>query len=240
MSSKVFSLTLVRHGQTTHNKLKIIQGQMDTQLTDLGRDQAKLLRDYFEKTQEKFDKVYSSDLTRAYETCEIICNGKYNIIKDKLLRERTFGVLEGSPLDKLRTIALEKGYDDSNFTQFRPENGETVDEVKDRMRQFCENELFPKTEASQSILIVTHGGVIREFLKLFKDYGCPIRPSDLKISPNTGINRFTITVKDGKHEKIHIDSLHQIPHLESEAKSEALNEEQLNESGMKKEEEHAV
>lgn len=241
-SSKSFNLTLIRHGQTTHNKLKIVQGQMETHLTDLGRHQAKQLQAHYEKTSEKFDKVYSSDLIRAYETCQIICNGKYDIIKNQLLRERCFGVLQGSPLSELREAAYKAGYDDSNFTKFRPEGGETAEEVLERMRKFCLDELFPKSVDQSSILIVTHGGVIREFFKLFRELGCQISNAQLVISPNTGISRFKIKVNNkNKVDKIEPTSLHEIPHLTCEAKDEALNEEQLNESGMKKKEvEYAI
>lgn len=240
MAMKEFMVTLVRHGQTTHNKLKIIQGQMDTQLTEMGREQARSLKNHLAKTGERFDKVYASDLTRAYETCQIICDNNYNIIKNELLRERKFGVLEGSPLDKLRSLASDNGFTDENYTSYKPENGESIDEVKARMRKFCEDELFPNVEPSQSVLIVTHGGVIREFFKLFRDYGCPIALRELRVSPNTGISRFSFVLKDGKLHKLEIISLHQIPHLKNEAESEALNEEQLNETGMKVDEEHAI
>lgn len=235
MSAKKFSLTLVRHGQTAENKLKIIQGQMETQLTELGRDQAKMLAKHLSETQEKFDKVYSSDLIRAYETCQIVCDGKYDIIKCELLRERSFGVLQGSPLDLLRSEAYKAGHDETNFTQFRPKGGETMDEVQERIYSFCNEDLFRITEDSKSVLIVTHGGVIREFMKLFRRLGCAIDSKDFIITPNTGVNRFEIKVDSkGQAEQIIAKSLHKIPHLTSQAKSEALNEEQLNDSSTKK------
>lgn len=242
MSFKKFQLTLVRHGQTTHNKLKIIQGQMETLLTDMGRDQAKLLNKYFDETKEKFDKVYSSDLIRAYETCQIICNDKYEIIKNVLLRERSFGVLQGSPLEELRSEALKAGFNDNNFTQFRPEGGETMEEVQARIRKFCTDELFPNATDSESIMLVTHGGVVREFMKIFKQFGCKIDGKDLIITPNTALNRFEIKLKtDNAPEEVLVKALHSIPHLEDKAKNEALSEEQLNDGSTKKKEvEYAI
>lgn len=215
---------------------------METELTELGRDQAKLLRTYLDDTKEKFDKVYSSDLIRAYETCQIICNGHNEITKDVLLRERSFGVLQGSSLDMLRTEAYKAGYNDSTFTQYRPEGGETMDEVQGRIEKFCREELFPKAKNSESILIVTHGGVIREFMKLFKKLGCNLDHKDLIIAPNTSLNRFEIVLNtESQVEKVTIKALHTIPHLTSQAKSEALSEEQLNDSSMKKKEvEYAI
>lgn len=242
MTSKIFKLTLVRHGQTTHNKLKIIQGQMETHLTDTGREQAQMLGKYLEDTQTKFDRVYSSDLIRAYETCKIICSSHYEIIKNQLLRERSFGVLQGSPLDMLKSEAYKAGHDESNFTQFRPEGGETMEEVLDRIQKFCKMVLFPIAEHSSHILIVTHGGVIKEFMKLFKKYGCPLSYKDLIITPNTAMNEFEIELTpENKVQRVVPISLHKIPHLTTTAKKEALSEEQLNESTTKKNEiEYAI
>lgn len=233
-NTRKFQLVLVRHGQTTHNKSKTIQGQMDTQLTELGRDQARLLRDYLERTGEKFNKIYSSDLSRAHETCQIICNDKYTILKNQLLRERSFGVLQGTPLDNLREEAFKAGFDESNFTQFRPEGGETMEEVFERLVKFCKEELYPNVANDEAILIVTHGGVIREFFKYFKSIGCELSGEDMRISPNTGVNRFEILLADRGNPRVFIKGLHEIPHLSSEAKNEALSEEQLNDSTMAK------
>lgn len=242
MNFKGFKLTLVRHGQTSHNKLKIIQGQMDTQLNDLGREQAKLLRDYLERTNFCVDKVYSSDLIRAYETCQIVCNNKYDITKDQLLRERSFGVLQGSPLDMLRSEAYKAGHDENNFTQFRPEGGETMEEVQDRIHKFCKNELFAHAEPSSKIMIVTHGGVIREFMKLFRKFGCHLSNKDLVVTPNTAMCDFEIQLTpENRVQQVRPLALHQIPHLTAAAKKEALSEEQLNDASMKdKEPEHAI
>lgn len=241
MTSKRINLTLIRHGQTTHNKLKIIQGQMETHLTDLGRNQAKLLADYLTNSNLKYSRVYSSDLIRAYETCQIVCGGNYDILKDQLLRERSFGVLQGSPLANLRNEAFKAGYNESNFTQFRPEGGETMDEVLARVEKFC-NKLFADSPDLSSIMIVTHGGVIREFMKLFKKLGCQLESKDFIVTPNTALNEFEVeTDGSGLIKQIKIKYLHHIPHLKDNALSEALNEEQLNDASTKKKEvEYAI
>lgn len=231
--TKIF-LTLVRHGQTTHNKLKIIQGQMETELTELGREQAKLLAKHLEETKERFDRVYASDLIRAYETCVIVCNSKYEIRKNQLLRERLFGELQGFPLSDLKKKALIHGFNEFNFTQYVPEGGESKEEVLARVEKFCVEELFQNALDNESIMIVTHGGVIREFMVLFKRWGCALAAKDFVISPNTGINRFEITLTPNREvENISILFLHSIPHLSALAKDEALEEEQLNDGSTK-------
>ena len=59
-------LFLVRHGQTVSNVAGVYAGQTDVILTDAGRAQAMKIRPILEKFQ--FDKVYSSDLSRAIDT----------------------------------------------------------------------------------------------------------------------------------------------------------------------------
>lgn len=63
LSIKPIFITLVRHGETEANKLKIIQGQLDTDLNDLGIRQAELVANALKETA--FTHAFSSDLKRA-------------------------------------------------------------------------------------------------------------------------------------------------------------------------------
>ena len=67
----------------------------ESPLTELGRLQAKKLGARLQ--DEKFDLVYSSDLSRAYDTCLAITGDPEAIVKDQLLRGRDFGRFEGQP-----------------------------------------------------------------------------------------------------------------------------------------------
>ncbi|KAH9503685.1 hypothetical protein Btru_067153 [Bulinus truncatus] len=88
--NRAFVITLVRHGETLENREKILQGQTDTHLSDLGKKQAKLvglrLRDV------KFSHMFSSDLSRAAETARAIAEANTasscELILDSRLRER--------------------------------------------------------------------------------------------------------------------------------------------------------
>ena len=62
----------VRHGQTNVNNLKKIQGRCDNLLNDTGRKQAKQTGLFLKNNNITFDLIYSSPLTRAYETACII------------------------------------------------------------------------------------------------------------------------------------------------------------------------
>ena len=64
---------LVRHGNTEYNRKGIMQGQIDTALTDEGIKNAKIVSEKLKKMKDvKFDYVFSSDLGRAFITAHII------------------------------------------------------------------------------------------------------------------------------------------------------------------------
>ena len=87
-------LYMVRHGQTDFNKNKRLQGVIDIPLNEYGIELA-------EKTAEglkdvPFDVIYSSPLSRAFQTAEIIRGDRpVEIIPTDSLLELSFGEYEG-------------------------------------------------------------------------------------------------------------------------------------------------
>ena len=67
-------LFLIRHGQTTANETGTYSGQTDVMLTELGKAQAEAIRPVL--AQYKFDRVYSSPLSRAVHTAELIMEAR--------------------------------------------------------------------------------------------------------------------------------------------------------------------
>lgn len=65
-------LYLMRHGQTMFNQAGLVQGACDSPLTELGIEQAKKARAFFENRQIQFDAIYTSTQERACDTAEII------------------------------------------------------------------------------------------------------------------------------------------------------------------------
>ncbi|CAL1544138.1 unnamed protein product [Lymnaea stagnalis] len=143
--SRMFILTLVRHGETMSNRDRIMQGQLDTKLSDLGHTQAKLVAERLQNIQ--FLLMFSSDLARAADTARAIesCNtvSTCGLILDKRLRERGFGYLEGKPLSEFKTALSEANVPSESFT---PEGGETMDEVKSRAKSFLEDLFLQMSE----------------------------------------------------------------------------------------------
>ena len=86
LNKKKFKIYLFRHGQTEWNKAKRIQGHIDTDLNQMGREEAKGLAEKLRNIPLKL--LYTSDLKRAFQTAEIV--NKYHgldLQKSQLLRE---------------------------------------------------------------------------------------------------------------------------------------------------------
>jgi len=157
---------IVRHGQSVANVQKIVQGTViDTSLTEIGRQQAKVLAE--ELKEVRFDAIYSSDSRRAKETADII--GKiYNlpVVATSKLRERNFRKYEGMNMDSF--LALHVNFNemtlDEKLDHKLDENQESNREGALRLIAFLEQ--TAEKHPHEKILIITHGGVIRPFLIL--------------------------------------------------------------------------
>jgi broad specificity phosphatase PhoE len=89
-------LLLVRHGQSTANARGIWQGQMEFPLSKEGRVQACLAGRGL--SGEPFEGLYSSPLSRAFETAKIIrdrAGFEGEVVPVDGLSERNGGILEG-------------------------------------------------------------------------------------------------------------------------------------------------
>jgi len=154
------TLYLVRHGETEWNAKKLIQGATDIPLNKKGERQAKELAQKL--IHVKFDAVFSSDLVRAKRTAEIISLEKKLAVKTtKALRERFFGDYEGRSYTKYNQeiINLFKEY------QVKAKNIKGVETSEQMMARFIP---FLRETAvaymGKTVLILSHGGIMRAFL----------------------------------------------------------------------------
>jgi|SRR5699024_5343581 len=146
----------MRHGQTLFNQLKRIQGFCDSPLTELGKDQAKLARNYFIINGIDFSAVFSSTQERACDTVELVCpDTSYERIKG--LKEWNFGLYEGAPeyLDPPHKPG-EESYGD----YFLDYQGESVNQVAQRMTETLTKIM---DENEDKVLAVSHGGALYAF-----------------------------------------------------------------------------
>ncbi|WDF82843.1 histidine phosphatase family protein [Lacticaseibacillus pabuli] len=93
-------LWLTRHGETKYNVEGVVQGIVNSDLTELGAQDAQALGRGFAKDDVKFDAAYSSDLKRAADTAQIaLAAAHIDIPVTQLegLREQNFGMFDGGP-----------------------------------------------------------------------------------------------------------------------------------------------
>ncbi|MCY9657208.1 histidine phosphatase family protein [Paenibacillus chondroitinus] len=153
------TIGFIRHGSTEWNRLGKLQGQLDTDLTDEGREQARLLG--IRLASESWDGIISSDLKRAKETAQIVSqlSGIPIIGTDSRLRERRYGQVEG-------TTAAEREERWGPEWKLQDLGQESDDDLWKRWSEL-ENELlaaYPK----QKILLVSHGGFIVQVLRVLR------------------------------------------------------------------------
>lgn len=159
---------IVRHGQTEYNINNIMQGfTVDSPLTKKGQEQAERIGK--ELSHVHFDEVFSSDLTRAKRTAEIITLERKLAVKTtEALREQCYGKYEGQPYEVIQSElkALLDEYErlnDGKKWHFQLEEGmETDAESLSRFITFIREISVAYPE--KTILIVSHGDVIRYFL----------------------------------------------------------------------------
>jgi len=156
-------LYLIRHGESEWNALKKIQGQQDIPLTEKGIKQAKLIGNRLIK--EDIEKIYSSDLKRAYDTAKIIGDIlDIDVIPVKELREINFGIWEGLTSDILEVKYIKE----HKLWLKEPENlkiegAESIVEVQKRAMESV-NKIINDNNNIDNVLIVSHGATLKTII----------------------------------------------------------------------------
>jgi len=163
MKNDLTTLYIVRHGETEWNIKHIIQGHSDSPLTEVGVEQAKALASKFKDV--KFDYIFSSDLGRAIKTAEII-NAEHNLtIKaTQLLRERTYGDIEGTPSINFKEwdeLIKDLSEEDHYTFKYKGET-ESDEEIYTRFMTFIREMAI--VDPGKTVLVVSHGGFMRSIL----------------------------------------------------------------------------
>ncbi|MCA9644705.1 MAG: histidine phosphatase family protein, partial [Myxococcales bacterium] len=66
-------ILFVRHGESEANAQGIMQGSLDSPLSERGREQAAVLGEWLKARGLEFEAAYCSPLSRAKETAHILC-----------------------------------------------------------------------------------------------------------------------------------------------------------------------
>lgn len=156
------NLYLIRHGQSTANKDGIIQGCKDFPLSEQGKAQAILLGQYL--SEDNIDAIYSSDLTRAYDTAQkVVGNRTLHIEKWEKLREVNLGPLEGKTRYEMERDFPQLKNSRSILTTGL-EGTETITEITERCHYILHTLQTVHGEQDQDVVVVSHGGLISIFL----------------------------------------------------------------------------
>lgn len=152
-------LCLVRHGETSWNVERRLQGHLDIPLNDNGRAQAVNTARHLRTLD--FDAIYSSDLQRAWHTAgAIAAHAPHPVRPEPRLRERHYGIFQGLTYDEAaarhpEAYARFKGRD---LEHPIPGEGESLADFADRVNAALTQ--IARHHRGQQVLVVTHGGVL--------------------------------------------------------------------------------
>jgi broad specificity phosphatase PhoE len=142
-------ITYFVHGTTMDNEKDLATGWLDGELSEKGLKQAKELGDLV--NDQHFDVVFCSDLKRAVDSAELGFGNKYQIIKDKRLRECNYGDFTQTPSDDFKSMNQMLDYVEKSFP-----NGESYRDVENRMADFID--FLKQNYSGKHIAIVAHQG----------------------------------------------------------------------------------
>ncbi len=190
---------IVRHGYSVANDELIFAGFLDSELNETGLKQAQTLKEFFK--DKKVDKVYSSDLRRAFDTVKVVADFfNLEVIPCKELRELYGGDWEGIKYEDIATKYPNEFYFWRNKMQdLVTPNGESIQELAERVSKAIRE--IAEDNDGKTVVIGTHGGAIRAFIakELKKDTKAM---SVLGWVPNCSVS--TIEYENGKFKEIEI------------------------------------
>jgi probable phosphoglycerate mutase len=162
-------LHIVRHGQTDWNAARRIQGQLDSELDDTGKQQAADRGNDF--INMNLLAVYSSSSLRTRQTTQLVLGARTDAVtyRDEL-REVTLGIWEGQ-----YWADIEEQFPDiveahaKGLPSFSIEGAENSDQVQKRGATAIEAIITAHSDASQddNILIVSHGAIMKTILAYY-------------------------------------------------------------------------
>lgn len=179
-------ICFVRHGETDWNVNKRMQGHIDIPLNAHGVMQAERLAKALQRTGHHFDRIYSSDLERAFHTAKAIASPQsLDITIHPDLRERHVGKLQGllladapqvEPTLWQRHLARDLDFDLGG--------GESIVQFHNRMKRMLDYLLTKHT--GEQILAVSHGGSLDMIYRIVTQQA--LDAERVAVVPNTSLN----------------------------------------------------
>lgn len=156
------TLYLVRHGQTAWNREEVFRGRADIPLNETGRKEALLTGQYLRGVRA--DSVYSSPLSRAVETAEVIARyqNKKVLISDGLI-DIDFGQWQGVSHEVVRERygeLYQQWKDTPHLVRFA--GGESLGDVRERALRAIHEAVTG--HADETLVMVSHRVVNKTIL----------------------------------------------------------------------------
>ncbi|MBC7459053.1 MAG: 2,3-diphosphoglycerate-dependent phosphoglycerate mutase [Bdellovibrionaceae bacterium] len=190
-----FQLVVIRHGESTWNKENRFTGWKDVDLSLKGVAEAQKAGKSLKELGLQFDVVFTSCLTRAIKTLNLILDEMQlnwlPVIKEWRLNERHYGDLQG--LDKAETAAKHgeaqvkiwrRSFDipppqmsldhpdhpshDPRYKNVNPKDlpsGESLKDTAARFMPLWNNTISKEILSGKKVLIVAHGNSLRALIQ---------------------------------------------------------------------------
>jgi 2,3-bisphosphoglycerate-dependent phosphoglycerate mutase len=191
----VYTLVLLRHGQSDWNQKNLFTGWVDVRLSDLGRAEAKRAGELLVERNVLPDVLHTSVLTRAIQTADIALEEAdrlwIDVRRTWRLNERHYGALQG--LDKAETLEKygqeqfmlwRRSFDtppppiddDSQWSQVgdpryadlsdgEMPRTECLKDVIARMLPYWQSDIIPDLKTGKTVLVAAHGNSLRALVK---------------------------------------------------------------------------
>jgi len=188
-------LVFIRHGFSEWNAKNLFTGWRDVNLTERGVEEAKAAGKKLLDANFEFDIAFTSVLTRAIKTCNIVLEESHQLwipqVKSWRLNERHYGELQG--LDKKATAEKygdeqvhiwRRSYDtlpplldpkdpnsahnDRRYANLPADvipDGENLKVTLERVLPFWEDQIAPALLSGKRVLVVAHGNSLRALAK---------------------------------------------------------------------------
>ncbi len=200
---KATTLYFIRHGEILANVERLWHGSTDSELNELGHQQAMNLGDFLLRSESRIAAIYSSPLKRTLKTAELV--GQPIGIEPRLdsdLVEFGIGELEGTPYQVLAE-ELRFFEEIEADLHYAPPGGESIPQVANRMVRAINQ--IAASHRGEEVAIVGHGAAIGIALAQLLD-GQPY-PFYQYHMDNTGLSKFIFT------DRIEMVFFNQIEHL---------------------------
>lgn len=147
--------SFMRHAQSVANAEGWYAGTRDVTLTELGERQARAAGRELARTP--FERVFSSDLMRAYRTAELaLASRDVPVVQSQALRERSCGAWEACAVAEIENDGR---IDVLLSFRARPPGGESLHDVAVRALRW-----LATVDTSSDTLVVAHGALIRSVI----------------------------------------------------------------------------